>query len=157
LTGRTYTTPLLQAITHHQPETALLLLAAGANPNGHGELSASPLIQAAFAGQSGVVKALLAKGVDVDQEWRGERALSAAVINGHLETVSVLLAQGANLDFLVMQKWSLEEAAREQGHQAILALLIETGRKAEVDDHVAPAPKVKVATPDSGKEKTEHF
>ena len=60
----------------------------------------TPLMQAAYAGDVTTVKALLARGVDVNaHDYRGGKtALMYAAFKGHVEIVQTLLAAGAEVN-----------------------------------------------------------
>lgn len=79
------------------------LLAAGAGPfiqqgiQGHEFMS--PLQQASRMGHRGFVKGLLASGAPSEYKWKlGGTALPMAVINGHKDAVTELLAGGADIN-----------------------------------------------------------
>jgi uncharacterized protein len=75
------------------------LLAAGANPNLVTTAGVSPLMNAARAGSTDIVTALLEHGADVNaqEKTRGQTALMWAVSERHPDTVRVLLQGGADV------------------------------------------------------------
>jgi ankyrin len=75
------------------------LLAAGANPNLVTSAGVSPLMNAARAGNTDIVQALLEHGADVNaqEKTRGQTALMWAVSEQHPDTVRVLIEGGADV------------------------------------------------------------
>src|SRR5215469_4185627 len=75
------------------------LLVAGANPNLVTTAGVSPLMNAALAGRTDIVQALLEHGADVNaqEKTRGQTALMWAVSERHPDTVRVLLEGGADV------------------------------------------------------------
>jgi ankyrin repeat protein len=91
-------TPLLLATEHHHPEVVKLMVKAGAKVDAKDDLSATPLCNA--IGNKACVEILL-KGranVNAESDYRGPPLLVAAY-RGHKESVDLLLAAGAKLDF----------------------------------------------------------
>ena len=97
-----------------------------------GLIEKETLEEAAFKGDTTTVKALLAKGVNVNEKRKkGTTPLIAAARSGHLEIVNLLLAAGAEVDpktgpKRVGQPTALWWAARN-GHQVIVETLLENG------------------------------
>jgi ankyrin repeat protein len=94
------TTALQYAVTLKGDKSiAESLLRAGAQVDGQGESGTTPLIDAAFWGNTEIVELLLAKGANVKAvDSSGGTALRAAVGHGHRRTVEVLLAKGADIN-----------------------------------------------------------
>ena len=80
------------------PAIAQLLLAHGANVNEINEYGSTPLIDAADAGHSEMVKFLLSKGakLEIKDKSEGSTALIHAVSSDNMETAKILLEAGAN-------------------------------------------------------------
>ncbi|HWQ90360.1 MAG TPA: ankyrin repeat domain-containing protein [Clostridia bacterium] len=75
------------------------LIASGANVNAKMSDRSTPLLLAASAGQTKVVKFLVLLKADVEAAERGGHTpFTAAVVNGHLEMADFLLRHGANPD-----------------------------------------------------------
>jgi ankyrin repeat protein len=92
-------TPLLAACQHGQPECALELLKAGADPN-LGAMGKYPLTDSGFLYED-VVKALIEKGVNVDQTGYFETpALNLAMEKNKDEVAMHLIKAGANAKFV---------------------------------------------------------
>jgi ankyrin repeat protein len=91
---------LAWAVRYHRTRMALLLLSAGANPNGAsvrpGDLTL--LMEASAEGRLDLVNALLSAGADPNiQSKRNVRsALMIAADHGHLNVVQALIAAGAD-------------------------------------------------------------
>ena len=81
------------------------------------------LLAAATRGDTHGVEVLLAKGVDgvrphvdvVDSD--GEAAITKAALNGHTDTVALLRKQGANVEFLPVAYWSVQQVAAWCGRE----------------------------------------
>jgi len=93
------------------------------------------LQSAAEKGEAGTLERLAGQGVAIDLQTRtGRTALMTAVNCGHVEAVSALLAQGADVNL----KDNNEQTALYllgQDHGAICALLLEYGADVNVRDH----------------------
>lgn len=85
----------------------------------------------AVRGRTSVVKFLLEKGVDVDaRDQKGRTPLICSVINGHAETVKLLLDSGANIESTFEGNTVLMEAVM-QNHEEIVIVLISHGADKE--------------------------
>ena len=95
--------------------------------------TAAALIKAARHGDLRQVKALLAKGVPVDQEVDNETALRVAAKKGHVEVVRRLLAAGADVNATraaVFLPWTSHSAlglAAIEGHLDVVKVLLAAG------------------------------
>jgi len=95
----------------------------------------TPLILASHRGHSGIVKALLAAGANVNAASnRGETALICACFNGKLEAARALVASGANVNTVVRGGLTPLSCACGRGgavaNPAIKALLLAAGATA---------------------------
>ena len=70
----------------------------GADPNMTDGLGQTPLMQAAYMGQTQTVEFLLSKGADINFKTRAGTALSHAAFQGHESLVRLLLDRGAKAD-----------------------------------------------------------
>jgi serine/threonine-protein phosphatase 6 regulatory ankyrin repeat subunit B len=114
---------LVEAVRSGHAELSALLLDAGADPNMRDGRGGSPLYWAAATGQAAVVELLLARGADIHLATRsGETPLVVAAQNGHERVVQALLEHGANPRLRADDALALE-AARENGHTAVVRLL----------------------------------
>ena len=77
-------------------------------------------------GQPDTISTLLEYGIDIDAENRGWTALQLAALNGHMDIVSILLNKGANSSILNTEGKTALDIAREEGHDKIAAIIIET-------------------------------
>jgi len=117
------------------PANRVMLLWAAmllARPAGADELS-EQFWAAARRGDAATVKALLAKGVDVNTKFRyGATALSYAADRGHFEVVKVLLEQGAdaNVRDTFYDATPLTWAA-SKGQMDVVKMLLEKGANGE--------------------------
>jgi len=114
---------LVEAARSGHAGLCALLLDAGADPDvrdGHGR---SPLYWAAATGQVAVVELLLARSADIHLAARsGDTPLVVAAQNGHEDVVRALLEHGADPRRRADDALALE-AARENGHTAVMKLL----------------------------------
>jgi len=92
-------------------------------------MQATPLMYAASAGETGIVKILIQAGADVNEKDEyGGTALIRAADSGHREMVEYLLDEGAEID--AMERGSRFTAlfkAVSAGHLSIVQLLVERG------------------------------
>jgi ankyrin repeat protein len=89
-------TPLLFTARVGDAESALILLAKGADANDAQPDGTSALTLAAHSGQGEVAAALLEKGANPNDMGCGYSALHAAVLRSDLKLVNALLAHGAD-------------------------------------------------------------
>ena len=89
-------TPLLFAARSGDPDSARVLLGAGANPDDALPDGTSALVLAAHSGNTDVAAVLLEKGANPDNADAGYTALHAAVLRSDLKLVQTLLGRGAN-------------------------------------------------------------
>jgi ankyrin repeat protein len=89
-------TSILFAARQGDPESARLLLAAGANVNDALPDGTSALVLAAHSDNGAVAKALLEKGADPNACGSGYTALHAAILRGDIDLVRALLERRAN-------------------------------------------------------------
>ena len=88
--------PLLFAVRVGDPDSARLLLEAGADANSASADGHSALVVAAFGGHEPVVRLLLEAGADPNAAGGGFTSLHAAALSGNLQAVNALLAHGAD-------------------------------------------------------------
>ena len=91
-------TPLHLAADNDQKETALLLIAKGADVNTRGESGWIPLHMAALRGHKEIVELLIEKGSDINIKGTGRMGVSALHVSagrGHKEITKLLIAAGA--------------------------------------------------------------
>ena len=77
-------------------------------------------------GQPDTISTLLEYGIDIDAENQGWTALQLAALNGHMDIVSILLNKGANSSILNRDSKTALDIARDEGHDKIAAIIIET-------------------------------
>jgi ankyrin repeat protein len=89
-------------------------------------------LAAAYHGDMASVRALLAKGADVNAKTNsGGTALMLASVNGHLDVVQALLAKGAEVNAEESHGGTALMMASEQGNREVVQALLAKG--AEVD------------------------
>lgn len=113
------------AAAHGHPPLCALLLAAGAAVDFQDATGETALRRAAWFGQRAVIATLLRSGAGVNVVGHGMRytPLMAAARFGYVEAVAELLA--ARADVAASTRFgSAHTLAAEQGHQAVLQLLV---------------------------------
>ncbi len=103
------------------------------------EVYSSPneaLTNAAYDGDATKVKALLAKGANINNKDKyGGTALMNASLKGHEAVVKVLLARGAKLDLQSSDGWTALTMASKRGHEAIVKMLLAKGAAVNIKFH----------------------
>jgi hypothetical protein len=139
VTGCATPTPLVRAAARGDTKEALLLLDKGAKVN---ELSDGPttaLHEAAEHGHIEMVKLLISRGADVNNNCNWT-PLHMAAARGHLDVVKALLAGGAEIGFRIPSGASALSFAVVNGHIDIVKFLLEKGAQAD-DKDIARAEK----------------
>jgi len=133
-------TALMAAAVRGRLEVVQLLRGAGATVKGdrswEGYLEA-----AAEHGDVATVEALVAAGVDVSEQWRGDDhdPVWLAARGGHAAIVKLLVDAGASVDHLDMDNWTTPlVVAAECGHVEIVKLLLAAGAEVETPPREAP-------------------
>lgn len=121
-------TALTAAIEQRDAGIALVLLAAGADPNVLccGAPRKTPLMLAVSSGNDELVKELIARGADVNPGIDDKTALMIAVERNDIETVSELIEAGVELNAVYEDETALSIA--EQGNDIeLISLLLAAG------------------------------
>jgi tetratricopeptide (TPR) repeat protein len=100
-------------------------MAGGADPNLRAKTGLTALMQAAFTGQTAIVRILLEARPDVDARLDNQStALMAAALGGHTEIVRALIAAGADIQLTADNgSTALMEAAHAGRMDAVRVLL----------------------------------
>jgi ankyrin repeat protein len=85
------------------------------------------LITAASHGCCSVVKFLVEKKIGLEERGCLDRALGAAVSKGHVAVASLLIDEGADLEYKDDDQIRPLHIAVDQGHKDMLKLLVEKG------------------------------
>ena len=142
-----YEQALSRAIDDEQEKVSLMLLEAGADPLRPFANGTTPIVNAAGNGMLEVVKALVARGADVDgvrgsESFNFGKPLKLAAMNGHEETALWLLDNGARLApgdasrYPLYEPGYLLEEAAYGGSLAVFERVIERGEKSENTWHL---------------------
>jgi ankyrin repeat protein len=118
-------TALLKAVEYNRPEVVHLLLTRGADPNAGTVHGVTPLYWAASDGRGDLVDMLLRHGATVDAQvtYSGQTPLMAAVIGGHVMTVRMLMASGADCSATDKNGKTALDYAHEHSQSQIARLL----------------------------------
>jgi len=123
------TTALHWAVHSKQDEMALLLLAAGANPNATNRYGVTPLTLAATSGNAALAAELLKAGADPNVTvGEGETILMTAARTGSVEIIQLLVAKGADVN--ATEQWQEQTAlfyASTENHADAVQALVELG------------------------------
>jgi ankyrin repeat protein len=114
---------LNQAALAGNSKRTMDLLTKGANVNGRGMHSATPIMSAARGGHLTLVKQLIAQGADVNSHNDSGSTLMWAVDSGNEELVSYLLQNGADFRWTNALGSTALDFAREQKKTNIVRTL----------------------------------
>ncbi|KAH7487054.1 hypothetical protein FOMA001_g5725 [Fusarium oxysporum f. sp. matthiolae] len=137
--GGSARTPFSWACEHGHLELAKLLAARGAqltHANGS-QLTHSnggkcePLILASKNGHTVIARWLIDNGANVQAKYQKESALSLASMNGHFETVDLLLDAGVDPGTCGTNDIPILYMAVDKGHDAVVKLLLKRGANVE--------------------------
>lgn len=113
---------------HDNPDTARLLLSAGANAKAENRYGVTPLSLACTNGNEAFVRLLLAAGADPNTTLHGgETALMTAARTGRVGPVQALLGAGAKLDATDRKGQTALMWAADDGNAAVVELLVKAG------------------------------
>lgn len=144
-------TPIWYAIRSGKEDTLRELVGRGATvslnlPCEYG----TPLAVAAYGGQDRLVKFLVENGAGVNNSFCGTfftqypaNALLVAAEEGHTETVKVLLACGADLEFENKEGEGALFCAAESGHVEVVQCLINSGADVNARNRELTTPLIK--------------
>ena len=124
---------LFRAIAAKDVKGVRAALEAGANPNARDRRGATPLINASYNGLADIVSLLVSKRAFVDFAPTNFSAtpLTAAIENGSVATVKVLLAAGANPNRNDGRGWTPMFAATIRGQSEMVRALLADSAKAD--------------------------
>ena len=105
-------------------------LEQGGDPNLHNACGETPLVIAAFDGQTHLAELLLVAGARIDHHVNGWTPLYSAAMNGHQKTVAALLEHGADIH-IPMHGEPLTYWLNLVGHHKILELIKAESRRLE--------------------------
>ena len=131
------------AARNGQAEKARLLLENGVDVHECQTSGWNSLHLAVRYGQPDTISTLLEYGINIDAENQGWTALQLAALNGHMDIVSILLNKGANSSILNRERKTALDIAREEGHDKIAAIIIETEFQGNNPDLPSPPPSPK--------------
>lgn len=88
-------TALLDAVISNSEGVVNILLEAGASPRAQSNDGMTPAAAAAMSGNINIMEALIDAGIDVNGALRGVNLLTIAIVSNHMDTVDLLLDNGA--------------------------------------------------------------
>lgn len=89
-------TALVEACANSRVQSALFLIAAGADPDHAARNGLTPLHGAVLGGKGEVVKALLDAGADIEKKWGDKTPLQQAAVYGIDDMMRLLIDRGAD-------------------------------------------------------------
>lgn len=118
-------TPLMMAAVNGHAQASARLLAAGAEVDAVDQGGYTALLLAASNNHTDIMEQLLDQGamIDAQEQTQGYTALIWAAHRGHREAVELLLERGADVTLPDFEAKTAADHAREQGFDAIAALL----------------------------------
>ncbi|MCK4817176.1 ankyrin repeat domain-containing protein, partial [bacterium] len=122
-------TPLTVASQNGHWKIVKILLDQGAAVNVQDNRGYSPLMNAAHNGHAAIAELLLEWGVEVDLKNKnnGGTALYFAAQQGNLDSVELLLKNGAGVNLQSYDKGTALHVAAQLGHNNVVKLLLENG------------------------------
>ena len=146
-------TPLLHACFADSADCALALINAGADVNLASSFGRTPLMFASEKGNDAIVAALIAHKASVDANCSEGPAVLWAASNGHLSTLKLLAAAGANLSLMPeygeMNAYSIMSRAAANDNVEMIDFLLQ--QKVNVDIPNADGGTALIAAADYGK------
>lgn len=130
------TTPLFEASFNNNDEMVKLLLNAGAKDN---------IFNASMRGDLETVKSFIENGVDVNENYHGNSALTWAARFGHTEIVKFLIGKNADVNMESYLNGTILMFAVEGGHTEVVKLLIEAGADVNKPGFLFVTPLMKAA------------
>ena len=135
------------AARNGQAEKARVLLENGVDVHEYQSQGWNALHLAVRYGQPDTISTLLEYGINIDADNGGWTALHLAALNGHVDIVSILLNKGANSAILNRDGKTALDIAREEEHERIAAIIIETEFQGNNPDLPSPPPTPPSAPP----------
>lgn len=130
------TTPLFEASFNNNDEMVKLLLNAGAKDN---------IFNASMRGDLETVKSFIENGVDVNENYKGNSALTWAARFGHTEIVKFLIGKKADINMESYRNGPIIMFAAEGGYTDIVKLLIQAGANVNESGFLFVTPLMKAA------------
>jgi ankyrin repeat protein len=127
-------TPLHYAAIYGSPEALQVLLAAGADPNSHNQVHATPLVYAAWSFDRAHLLVEAGAAANVVASDGITPLLVAAAAQGNLPTLKYLLSKGANLQAQSSSGSNALIRAAQFGDVAMTRFLLEQGADAKHAD-----------------------
>lgn len=119
---------LLYQTRHDNTVKMRLLLLLGANPNAKDETESTPLMGAAWRGQTDAVKMLLEHGANLNARNKsGETPLILAAKEGHTEIIRLLLDRNPDVNAKDNDGWTCLMWAAWNGYTETVKILLNTG------------------------------
>lgn len=128
--------PLHWAARNRHLDIVELLIAKGSDVNARSNAEETPILGAAWWGNTDIVSVLLRSGADVNaRNNRGQSALYNALDTAAGDTALLLLRQGAEINVVTNEGHTPLMAAARHGLDDMVELLLDKGANAAVRDH----------------------
>lgn len=135
--------PLFDAVRRGKHAFMDLLIEAGANLDLKDKRGKTPLFEAMSHGWQGIANALIVNGASIHAEYVGDTALVSASRRGLKETVSFLIAYGADVNRIAEGKYAttpLNAASMRNYDATITEILISAGADVNKKDGLGTTP-----------------
>jgi ankyrin repeat protein len=127
---------LLIVLKRHRPDLALRLIDAGANVNQPAINGVTPLMAAAFEGNTDVARVMLDKGADTAALDRLQKnAMTYAAGEGRTDVVRLLIASGVDPNAVYRNDLTALMWAAGNGHTETVEALLAAGAKRDLRDN----------------------
>jgi len=133
-------TLLMLAARRAHREASLLLIKAGARLVNRNRFGETPLHYAALGGSEGIVRELLARGVDAQPGVAAWAPMHYAAMRGHVGIMGILAERGAAVDFASENGTTPLMLAASEGRVEAVVFLLKRGAQADRRNEAGRSP-----------------